>query len=681
MISQLKSQDLTALLSYFSPATVKEIVDLCDQSIKSPHRKAKDHGTVITPAIDRQTRSKIHQDIRRIFDSRLETATNDDGAMVITVMPGYPNFRGGAPVEDSYSTNQHSDRHYGRNDRGRGGKGDNRREGDGRANKRTQWAELGGDYLHFSLYKENKDTMESISWLTKMLDMKPSAFQFAGTKDRRGVTVQRVSVYRVFADRMFEVGRTLRGAKVGNFEYRPHPLQLGQLTGNEFVITLRDCDFHVPMPMDSETMTDTARAVVGEAITNLASHGFINYYGLQRFGTFATSTDEVGVKMLQGDFEGAVNSILHFNPASLAAAQDPMANVSDKISKDDQARAYAINSFQTTGNAHSPLQDLPRKFSAESSIIRHLGRPNSHRDFLGALQAVSRNMRLMYVHAYQSLVWNMAASERWRRFGATVVEGDLVVISEHRDKDEHQPNHESIDADGEAIFRPNEDDRAADREDMFTRARALLAEEAQSGVYNIFDVVLPSPGFDIIYPANEMKKFYENFMASERGGGLNPHDMRRQWKDISLSGSYRKLLAKPGKAISFDIKIYQDDGEQFVETDLDRLDKAKKERMNAQHNRSAPLHDDPAQAQASGTKSNIDAKELESEPEPKPKVPSSTDSEPGGVKLSGGPYHGYKVAVILQLQLGSSQYATMALRELMKHGGAKAYKPDFGGGR
>ena len=40
-----------------------------------------------------------------------------------------------------------------------------------------------------------------------------------------------------------------------------------------------------------------------------------------------------------------------------------------------------------------------------------------------------------------------------------------------------------------------------------------------------------------------------------------------------------------------------------------------------------------------------------------------------------------KIAVILKLQLGSSQYATMALRELMKLGGVKTYKPDFGGGR
>jgi tRNA pseudouridine13 synthase len=40
-----------------------------------------------------------------------------------------------------------------------------------------------------------------------------------------------------------------------------------------------------------------------------------------------------------------------------------------------------------------------------------------------------------------------------------------------------------------------------------------------------------------------------------------------------------------------------------------------------------------------------------------------------------------KLAVVIKLQLASSQYATMALRELMNAGGVKAYKPEFMGGR
>lgn len=509
------------------------------------------------------------------------------------------------------------------------------------------WQELGGDYLHFTVYKENKDTMEVISYLAKQLKMKPQAFQFAGTKDRRGITVQRVSVYRVFADRVIAAGKTLRNAKLGNYEYLPRGLQLGNLTGNEFVITLRDCKFDTQD--ETESRVQSASQIVGAAIENLKKRGFINYYGLQRFGTFSTRTDAVGVKMLQGDFKAAIEAILDYSPTALAAAQDPMSG-HDKVSNDDKARAYALHLFKETNKIHPALDDLPRKFTAEASIIRHLGNPQRSNDYYGALQSISRNLRLIYVHAYQSFVWNVAASERWKRYGSKVTVGDLVLVDEHKEKLEKIPQNESVDADGEEIVYPAYDDRAGNAEDIFIRARALSEEEADSGHYSIFDVVLPMPGFDIIYPENEMSHFYKEFMASERGGGLDPFDMRRKWKDVSLSGGYRKLLGRVAGDITYEIRTYEDENQQFIQTDLDRLSQGKpyqeqRARTSDQENLTGPAQEPPI------------------ENGEKPKV------------------EGSKIATVLKMQLGASQYATMALRELMKLGGVKTYKPDFGGGR
>lgn len=665
--------------------------------------------------IDRQKRKTIHQDIRRIFDSRLETVTDHDGAMVITAMAEKPTFYARNPTDTNTRDNERGNHRV--NDRGRGrvdGRGGGKAGGrgyddrsktqaSGGAKGKPAWDDLGGKYLHFSLYKENKDTMEAISWLAKQVRMKPRSFQFAGTKDRRAVTVQRVSVERVLINPMISAGRTLRNAYIGNFEYRPHPLQLGELTGNEFVITLRDCDFHYPVPLESKYVLEGAHAIVGEAIQNLSERGFVNYYGLQRFGTFTIGTEVVGLKMLQGDFQGAVDAILDYSPACLEAAQDPVSGNANKVSVDDRARAHALHSYRTTNRSDRALQELPRRYSAESSIIQHLtGRSDNREDYLGALQTVSRNLRLMYVHAYQSLVWNVAASERWKRFGSSVTEGDLVLVNDHADKVEGVIKAEEVDADGEAIVLPGTDDRAANPDDLFERARALTKEEAESGRYTIFDIVLPTPGYDIIYPSNEMEKFYEDFMASERGGGLNPHDMRRQWKDISLSGSYRKVLARPGKDISFEIKAYKDEDEQFVMTDMERLRSGtgpqkngypKRDQENPAHQNSAagtldiskqatgPPHPEIKQDDKSASNGNH-TESLTTGIKTTPSQESSEDMEQeGGVSLIGGAYRDYKIAVVIRLQLGSSQYATVALRELLKAGGLRTYKADFSGGR
>jgi tRNA pseudouridine13 synthase len=614
------------------------MVSLYNRVLNSPHRSAKEHGVVTSAVIDRETRTKIHQAVRRIFSSRLDTTTGDDGAMIISAATPIGAGRSG------WNT---------RNPMGRGGRGTGRGGGnDGRIdgarrpqqNGKPGWQDLGGEYLHFSLLKENKDTMEVISYLARSLKTKPQSFQFAGTKDRRGVTVQRVSVYRVLADRMVAAGRTLRNAKVGNYAYQPSGLQLGELTGNEFTVTLRDCQFELGAELEGREQSKQASEIVGTAIKNLNESGFINYYGLQRFGTFSTRTDDVGIKMLQGNFEAAVEAILDYSPTSLAAAQDPMSG-NDRVSRDDKARAHAIHTFQTTGRSHPAVDEMPKKFSAETNIIRFLGNPDNKNNYLGSLQMISRNLRLMYVHAYQSLVWNVAASERWKRFGDQVIEGDLVLVDEHKDKVEGATKPaEEVDADGEAVVQPDVHDRAATTDEFFTRARALTKEEADSGKYTIFEIVLPTPGYDILYPANEIAAFYKDFMASPRGGGLDPHDMRRPWRDVSLSGSYRKLLARPGKDISYEIKAYINEDEQFVQTDLDRLGR-----------------------NANGQESNkVDA------PPPPDDQPQATVEEATAPK---------KLAVVLKLQLGSSQYATMALRELMKSGGVRTFKMDYGGGR
>ncbi|KAL9601504.1 MAG: hypothetical protein Q9219_002456 [cf. Caloplaca sp. 3 TL-2023] len=680
----LSDVDRDLLITYFDTETFDELLAFFQRIVASPLRKARDFGAITTKPLERDARTEAHQAIRRIFSSKLETTTNDAGEMVIT-----------AATTSSSRDGKRSVVH---------GAGNRKQTPKGKLG----WAEFGGDYLHFTIYKENRDTMETISHLARILKLKPQLFQFAGTKDRRGVTVQRASVYRVQANRLWDAGRTLRQSKIGNFEYLPQRLQLGDLMGNEFLITLRDCRFQLDGDSGSEIDVERASISLGRVIENFSSHGFVNYFGLQRFGSFSAGTHTIGRSMLQGNFKAACEAILSFHPVALAAAQQRYDQNDSEVTRDDMARASALHAFATTGRSKEALERLPRKFSAEACLIRHLARADNRNDYLGALQTISRNLRLMYVHAYQSLVWNIAASARWKAHGNKVLPGDLVLVNEHPDPSIEQPhpNTSGVDQDGEPIVVAEASDRSYTSDEIFTQARALTESELSSPDCKIstFDIVLPLPGYDILYPTNDSGNIYKEFMSSEEGGGLDPYDMRRKWKDVSLSGSYRKLLARPLGKVEWEIKAYGAKGEdeQFVMTDLEKLERGRtvgKEEKGMRESKPKEVGASVSTSDCDGPAVEADVKAVDtppvntlmdqpvaaSAPDPSNADSTAATAEPDtststSVKTPADPQND-KLAVILKLQLGSSTYATMALRELMKEGGVKTWKMEGGGGR
>jgi len=598
--------DREKLVGYFNEDAVKDILKLYHSIKEHPTKKAHEHPTVRTDfTTDRSVRSQIHQHIREVFKSTIESSTDHDGVLILKA--ANMNSRG---KQQGNSWNRPQNK--------------NQRPG------KLGWLDRGGEYLHFTIYKENKDTMEVVSWLTRNLKCNAKNFQFAGTKDRRAVTTQRCSAYRIEAERLEAQNKTLRGSKVGDFEYHQQGLELGDLSGNEFVITLRDCKIlnaeNTPIDLDSFTQELQTR------MQSLHSNGYLNYYGQQRFGTFSTRTDVIGRYILQENFQAACDAILEFQQDALAAAQQPDSTAT--IGQDDKNRALAIHTWRKDGTLNAALDILPRKFSAEAQLMRHLAKQSG--DYLGALMTIQRNLRLMYVHAHQSYIWNMVATNRMKLYGSKVVAGDLVLVHEHKDKaipssDDTTTNDTTTDADGEQIIAPAPHDRATAPSDVFERARPLSAAEASSNAYTIFDIVLPQPGYDILYPANASGTYYETFMATPAGGQLDPHNMRRKHREFSLSGSYRKVVARIGQAFAVETDRYSADNEQLAKTDLDNL------------------YADAGNEAATAT-------------------PAQQKRE------------GDKVAAVLKFQLGASQYATVALRELSK-GGIVQYKPDFSGGR
>jgi tRNA pseudouridine13 synthase len=112
-------------------------------------------------------------------------------------------------------------------------------------------------YIHFTLQKTNRDTQDALGHLSRVLRVNLKDLSVAGTKDKRGITVQRVALKRnnktideVWKLANAQVGRQShnnaavnqrgdRGVRIGDFNYRKAGLELGMLKGNAFIITLR----------------------------------------------------------------------------------------------------------------------------------------------------------------------------------------------------------------------------------------------------------------------------------------------------------------------------------------------------------------------------------------------------------------------------------------------------------
>ncbi|KAM5170217.1 pseudouridylate synthase 7 homolog isoform 2-T3 [Mantella aurantiaca] len=362
--------------------------------------------------------------------------------------------------------------------------------------RKHSWPKSRGAFCHFVLYKENKDTMDAINVLSKFLRVKPNIFSYMGTKDKRAITVQAIAVLKITAQRLSHLNKCLMNFKLGNFTYQKHPLKLGELQGNHFTVILRNI-----------TGTDEQ---VEQAMTSLRDIGFINYYGMQRFGTTAVPTYQVGRAILQNNWEEMIDLILKPRPGA--------------------EKGYLVQcreEWAKTKDPEAALRKLPVKRCVEGQLLRGLSRYGL-KNIVTAFGIIPRNNRLMYIHSYQSYVWNNMVSRRIEEYGLKVVPGDLVLKG----------------------------------------ATAVVVEEDEADSYSIHDVVMPLPGFDVIYPKHKLAAAYEEMLAADK---LDIKNMRHRIKDYSLAGAYRKILIRP-QDVSWETVLYDDPKIPLVGTDLEKLE-------------------------------------------------------------------------------------------------------------
>ncbi|XP_066152002.1 pseudouridylate synthase 7 homolog [Euwallacea fornicatus] len=391
---------------------------------------------------------------------------------------------------------------------------------------RSEWPKNTPEFVHFIVYKEMMDTMDACFKISQALKIPVAKIYYAGLKDRRAKTTQWCCVKKYQPSKLIASLRNVRNLKVGNIEFKEKCLKLGDLSGNRFRIALRN--------------VQAEDDLINRSLSHVKEHGFINYYGLQRFGNEKeVPTYLIGIKLLTGSWKTAINLIL-------------------KVKSGDD-RTQIINTakqiYADTGDAAKALKVCDKRQNGlEKKLLEGLAKHHGN-DYVNALDSIPRSIRLMYIHAFQSLVWNKMASKRIKLFGLNPVEGDLVLI-------------DKMDEEG---LKGNENDEE-EIEDYVTAetiknrliARPLTAEELHN--YSIFDIVLPLPGFDIIYPEN-LKQLYKEVLE---GYGLSLEMPKQKVKTYNLSGTYRKLVQQV-QDVEWKIMYYNNSTDNLIQSDLEEL--------------------------------------------------------------------------------------------------------------
>ena len=261
---------------------------------------------------------------------------------------------------------------------------------------------------YLPLYRVEKRSVDTMHMSRALASALKSRVSYAGLKDKRACAVQYVTPTSSRAARPPEVTGQGYSATLVGFVRRP--LSRSVLAGNRFVITLRGC-------------CPDIEARIEEAINLGRSRLVPNFYGLQRFGTSGAGSHRIGRSLVKGDFEGAVRSLLE-SPA------DPV----DRPS----AEAFGRGDYEEGARLLARGRDVERLAARE--LAQHPGQ------WTKALRAIPVSLRRLYVHAYQSLIFNrtlcraLEAGEDISRYvpgdnWAATSEGGLVTLAPRGVKD------------------------------------------------------------------------------------------------------------------------------------------------------------------------------------------------------------------------------------------------------
>ncbi len=225
------------------------------------------------------------------------------------------------------------------------------------------------------LYIVTKNGIDTPHAAEELASSLRSKVNFAGLKDSNAITVQYASARSSRADDPPKVsGRLFHAERIG---YLPRPISRGMMSGNRFRIVVR-------------TGEEIAGSVAA-AYQACLERRMPNFFGYQRFGLRGMINHRVGRAIFRRDFRGAVQTIL----GEPREGESQAAKEARRLAREGR--------YRESRALFSPGQDIERSVAA-----RLADRPD---DYLGALRRIPIVPRRLFVHAYQSYIFNRTLSD------------------------------------------------------------------------------------------------------------------------------------------------------------------------------------------------------------------------------------------------------------------------------
>ncbi len=226
-----------------------------------------------------------------------------------------------------------------------------------------------GEFAYFLLRKKNLTTIDALRYLSRKFGIPLKDFSFAGLKDKKAITEQ----YVALRDPSGKKSKKLADLREENLElrfvgYGDEPLRLGEFEGNYFEVRVKG-------------VGRRERRVFSHMRNLVEEYGCENYFGEQRFGSVKHAEEFVLKYLLRHKYEEAMKTYL----TSL---------------KDRRLRKALLKAWR---DWDSFLRLMPKGSEAEVEVVRALKRGLSFKE---AFMVLPKNVRLMFVFAYQSYLWN-----------------------------------------------------------------------------------------------------------------------------------------------------------------------------------------------------------------------------------------------------------------------------------